>query len=777
MAVEMEFAVGGQRYRVARHYNRRRGQTTCILQAADNGCFYNLAEGVRQVEAGLARLLRLDHDTFVNSAFLRQGKADEFTLKRPAEKRQVLADILGMSYFSRLEDRAKEHAREEARERVRLEIELEHIAAELALIPQYKTELNKAYQRLGDTEAALQAAIALDQETQQKLVDTEQQVGRLRYMEAAIEGMLKDTAFWQSQAAEQRCQADAYQTLQGRSAEIEEGYRSLSRAREQDEELGRNLLEFTGEDSRRISLKSALDNARLDLEREQRSVSQKLVELEENAARLPALEDSLTKAQVGLEGLRGEVVRLEALRSEAEALSQHLAVIETEGVQQKKELDDLKEKGHLLSQEQARCPLCGAELGEAGVLDLRSVYQEETGSREERITALRQEHTTTSHKLTALRLEVSRQEKALEQGREQAQAQIGLLSNKAAEAAAALHEAAVIKETSSVIATRLLGDDFSHQERHELAESEARIANIGYDAEQHEEVRRQREVLKGFDAEMRQLQEARDRLPSTRQAEQRATQAAAQKETEAAGLKCEVAALHPVVEALPHLYREAEVCTVEVNRLSVERDASRSRQAVLNDRLVRLEQQEREQANRTVQREQAAREEAIYNRLAEAFGKKGVQALLVEAALPELEEEADALLSRLTQGRMALRFVTQDEHGREILDIHISDELGTRSYEMYSGGETFRINFSLRVALSKLLARRSGSPMRLLIVDEGFGTQDSVGRERLIEAINAISPEFDTIIAVTHLDELKALFPVRIEFTKTPEGSTIAVNM
>ncbi|MDP6782358.1 MAG: SMC family ATPase, partial [Dehalococcoidia bacterium] len=239
----------------------------------------------------------------------------------------------------------------------------------------------------------------------------------------------------------------------------------------------------------------------------------------------------------------------------------------------------------------------------------------------------------------------------------------------------------------------------------------------------------------------------------------------------------EVAALHPVMEALPHLRQEAAAGTTEVSRLSIERDASRGHQAVLEDRLARLEQQEREQATRTVQRGQAAREEALYNRLAEAFGKKGVQALLVEATLPELEEEADALLSRLTQGRMALRFVTQDEHGREILDIRISDELGTRSYEMYSGGETFRINFALRVALSKLLARRSGSPMRLLIVDEGFGTQDTAGRERLIEAINAISPEFDTIIAITHLDELKALFPVRIEFTKTPQGSTIAVNM
>jgi exonuclease SbcC len=661
MVVELEFAVGGLRYRLARRHHRRRNQTTCLLQAAHDGSFRNLAEGVRQVEASLGRILRLDYQTFINSAFLRQGRADEFTLKRPAEKRQVLADILGMSYFNRLEDRAKERSRERARERERLEIDLEHITAELAHRPRYQAELGEAAQRLGETEAALQTAATMNQETQQGLAQAEQQAGRLRDMEAALESARKDAAFWQGQAAEQRRLVDAHQALLDRSAHIEEGYRSLSRAREQDEELNHKLLQFTGEDSRRISLQSALDNARLDLEREQRTASQKLGELEEKATRLPALEVALEKAQASLAGFQEESVRLEDLRGEVETSSQHLALTEAELIQLKKELDEFKEKGHLLSQEQARCPLCGAGLGEAGVSELRSHYRDEAGSREERITALRQEHTTTSRRLSALRPEVARREKALEQGRAQAQAQIALLSSKATEAAAAREEAATLKVTAGEMAARLLGDDFAHQERLEMVECQTRIANIGYDPQQHREVRQQKEALKNLDTEMRQLQEARDRLPSLGQAVERATQAATQKEDEATDMMAEVAALHPVMEALPHLRQEAAAGTTEVSRLSIERDASRGHQAVLEDRLARLEQQEREQATRTVQRGQAAREEALYNRLAEAFGKKGVQALLVEATLPELEEEADALLSRLTQGRMALRFVTQDE--------------------------------------------------------------------------------------------------------------------
>ena len=164
-----------------------------------------------------------------------------------------------------------------------------------------------------------------------------------------------------------------------------------------------------------------------------------------------------------------------------------------------------------------------------------------------------------------------------------------------------------------------------------------------------------------------------------------------------------------------------------------------------------------------------------------AFGKGGIQALLIEQALPELEDQANDILGRVTDHRMSLKLETQRERRgggdpRETLDIKISDELGTRSYEMYSGGEAFRINFALRIALSKLLAHRSGAPLPTLFIDEGFGTQDAAGLERLVEAINAIQDDFQKIIVITHIEELKEAFPVRIEVTKTIEGSTFTMT-
>ncbi len=95
---------------------------------------------------------------------------------------------------------------------------------------------------------------------------------------------------------------------------------------------------------------------------------------------------------------------------------------------------------------------------------------------------------------------------------------------------------------------------------------------------------------------------------------------------------------------------------------------------------------------------------------------------------------------------------------------------------MYSGGEAFRINFAIRIALSKLLARRAGAQLQTLIIDEGFGTQDAEGRQKLVEAINSIKDDFERILVITHIEELQDAFPVRIDVYKTAQGSQIRVS-
>ena len=164
--------------------------------------------------------------------------------------------------------------------------------------------------------------------------------------------------------------------------------------------------------------------------------------------------------------------------------------------------------------------------------------------------------------------------------------------------------------------------------------------------------------------------------------------------------------------------------------------------------------------------------------LEKAFSKNGIQVAIIETVVPEIEKEANRILTRLTENQMHIALKTQREKKSsdgltETLDVVIADNLGTRNYELYSGGEAFKIDFSLRLALSRLLANRAGAKLQTLIIDEGFGSQDDAGKERLVEVIKSIQNEFELILVVTHLDELKEAFPVQILVTKDDEGSKV----
>lgn len=202
---------------------------------------------------------------------------------------------------------------------------------------------------------------------------------------------------------------------------------------------------------------------------------------------------------------------------------------------------------------------------------------------------------------------------------------------------------------------------------------------------------------------------------------------------------------------------------------------------MLNERLQQAERDQQSLDETKEKLEACTQDRTIYNHLRTAFGKHGIPSLIIEETLPEIEERANRILERLTDGRMHVQLETLKEKKsggtKETLEIIITDEQGVpRPYETFSGGESFRVNFALRVALAQLLAERTGVRVRTLVIDEGFGTQDEEGIERLVEAIQSIRQDFAKILVITHLPRLKEAFPVRIEVEKDPVvGSTFEV--
>ncbi len=320
--------------------------------------------------------------------------------------------------------------------------------------------------------------------------------------------------------------------------------------------------------------------------------------------------------------------------------------------------------------------------------------------------------------------------------------------------------------------------------QHDLNQLDHEIAAVGYDAERHARVR---ETL-------RQAHVWQFRYQALLQAQQQAPQIQQQHEAIEASRIATGQTLQMIeaqVAGLADQLQQCPDCTDAIQQLDHQIQERRSHLDHLLAQLGRLQHQRQQQQQlqqyrmqQQQQIQQAKRQGRIYTELAQSFGKNGIQALIIETVLPQLEAESNQILSRLSANQLHVQFVTQRAGKRkssakliDTLDILIADTNGTRPYETYSGGEAFRVNFAIRLALARLLAQQSGTPLQMLIVDEGFGTQDQAGCDRLIRAINAIASDFACILTVTHMPHLKEAFQTRIEVQKTPDGSKLQLLM
>jgi len=314
---------------------------------------------------------------------------------------------------------------------------------------------------------------------------------------------------------------------------------------------------------------------------------------------------------------------------------------------------------------------------------------------------------------------------------------------------------------------------YARQEQQELSARRGRIAQLGYDSNAHQQRRHRIDELSDIVARREALIAAQQRRTATEEA-------LGKNEAELTDLRQRLQkmddrtrGLRQRLQKMDDLERQFDELETCLNQARTAKDQLLQRQGSLQtqcDRCVKLAEERKELRK---QLRDAQREAWAYQQLRDAFGKDGIQALIIENAIPEIERETNAILSRLTDNRIQITIESLRDlkkgGTRETLDIKIADEVGERSYHLYSGGEAFRTNFALRIAISKVLAMRAGARLRTLIIDEGFGTQDSQGLEQLIETIQEISKDFDKVLVVTHLPNLKNAFPVQIEVTKHPD--------
>ena len=786
MSVELDFEQEGELYRVARQRDRKRRQGRLSFFVRDDratGGFREISAGsLRETQARITALLRLDYDTFVHSAFLQQGQADAFTTQGPAERKKLLGDILGLEAWGQYEDRAR-------REVIRLEDGLLNVDGRLREIedalqtrPQLERDLEAADAAYAETEQALKLAEAHYDEVADAPARLRAASDRLADLERRLREYEGDERAALAEIDRQTGRAQDYETIIAQREAIEQGYATLAAAREADQSLSDKLISLQDAEGHRHDLEHQIAAARAALESEAAAQRSTIAEIERATTDRDDISAELEQVAADIRALEDREAERDRLHGTISALNEEGASLRSANTALLAEMNAIKTRMETLAEadpEAALCPTCRQPLSPKQRTRLLADYQTEGTAKGNtyrdnatRLDAIRGEVRTHQAGLDAVLGEVSRLN-ILRHREGELRARL----DAARDADTRLTEARAALES---LAGALAAENYAGEARAQLAALNEQVAGLGYDRSAHAAAREDLDAFRAYEARQQELQIALAALPEARQALEAAQQrlarlrrVRAEDSAAQAELGAEVERLKTLVQEANRRYDEARARRADLNRAGERR--ARAQQA-----LHALDAAAARRNSLLARRAELVSQQGIYAELREAFGKNGIPAMIIEAALPELEASANDLLARMSGGRMQVHFRTERETVKgdtlETLDITIADELGARDYALYSGGEAFRVDFAIRVALSKLLARRAGAHLRTLFVDEGFGTQDAAGRERLVEALNAIADDFDLILVITHIDDLRDAFPVRLEVEKTPSGSRVRMG-
>lgn len=732
-------------------------------------------------EQTIRSVLRMDFETFVNASFFLQGGADRFAQQNPAERKKILSSILGLEIWEEYRERVAVRRRDTDAQEKSLTRELAEIEQELKEEPARKQMLKEAQEKLKSLtkeREALEKEFHTLERLKTALDEQKHLLDVLRKQDADIVGRIERLKRTLIEQEERKARLEARlseaETVDQRNEEYQQARRELERW----EKLAAEYLRL--EQQRAVPLQQ-IAAARAGLEQEKSLLEQQAQKMTRNALRQQELEALIQEAQEKCRILEDRVQSRPELEAQIGALQDEMAQLKAENDQRRQQMNEIKDRIERLSHTSgAVCPLCGQPLGEEDRRNLVASLEQQGKQLADAYRAAQASQKQCQERA----LEVQTALKELDRIESEWQTLKRQIEVHTAERTRLQDELNLWQSEGALRlqeVTRLLAEEsFAVEARALLAQLDARVNALQYNPQLHEECRIRVQSLAWVENALQEVQTARAELePLNRQIEETRQQLALEQQKREEHLR-ELRRAEEKVQSDMALLPDLDEFESKLRKKQLEENQQREEVARARQWVQTLEQLKGRKQEKEAHRKELLLRLQRLSLLERACGKDGVPALLIEQALPQIEEHANQLLERLSNGMMLVRFSTQralktrDEQ-KETLDIIISDSVGERPYEMFSGGEAFRINFAIRLALSRVLAHRSGARLQTLFIDEGFGSQDADGRQRLIEAINQIRNEFECILVITHLEDMKDAFPARIEVEKTLSGSQVRV--
>ncbi|MDQ2890348.1 MAG: SMC family ATPase [Gemmatimonadota bacterium] len=703
--VELDFELGGHQYRV------RRGLTTAsvCLDGAESA----VANSISSVNELLARRMGMSRAEFFNTYFTGQKDLAVMAAMGTTERAQFLSRVLGYERLRAAQELARESRRRIGAEIVGLrsampEPELVDGAVTTAMrsLGEAIARSNEAGSRHARTLAEARRVTPLWEQAQREREQWQRLLAEITIVEREVENLTRDG---ERLASELLTIATVHEEL----AALRLSITPLAGFRDEI----RGMDELFRQQGRRLAL---IEN--------ERALADELVRLRERMSRLesaPALEESVT-------------LELEAARAQVEQTTRSLDVSRTAWVRDKQEaetkLQELRRQYGDVKQQRDRivelgsegiCPTCNRVLG----ANFRGVIAQ-LAEQLETLQVDGQYYRDREEQLTAVPPLISE----LEERRRTLGAALTVLERKLAKVQAAVHEIPGLTREIALKNTR----------REEMLAAINSISDT-YDGARHSHIRGEIERLAPMDLRAARLEAAVERAPAAQVERARIDAELAAATTKRAVLRNAGATREFSQQAYDTLRAEHDQASEAARTSELAVVGAQGEVRAAQQRLDTAEEGKREYERFAERMRVLNAQKLVHDELDNAF--RDLRGDLNDALRPELSEIASSFLGLLTDGRYN-RLDLDDHYDICILEDSIAKPV-------ISGGEEDLANLVLRLAISQMIADRSGQPFSLLVLDEVFGSLDASRRDNVLELLHRLEDRFEQVILITHIESVR----------------------
>ncbi len=768
MEVRLDFSVRGDPYRVIRKRSKKGKSFVSVLelQSLTDPITLLTDATISKTQESINRLIGLDYELLINSAFLRQGEAQEFTKKSPSKRKTILASMLGLDQYALLHEQTKEEKKKIDTQLTANQVQKTHLEDDLVRKNNELVELEKSF-----TENREKELLELLAQKKKRLKSLEQDLHIQKEREGKMQALQAES---QRLSGKVMASVQKKNTMESSLLQMKQASPTATLAEVDDEQLGKYekryeelqqvKFQITAINQKEQHVTAQLSQEHSHWQTRQQEITREIESLEKplsasgiNPNDFPTLLENAEKSKKLLQERQTDSLDL---TRQIAGIEQAIMTITNQG-------NEIKKKKTQLTNLEHHCPLCEQDINDEHKHSIQIKYDHERALLLEEFQARSQELKTIKIK----QQDIENTIRVLQQQSDQiAQIQELVLIAQQIETlkvkSMALEkqyreEKVTIEKELAIIQSEKGSITFSESDLHHTYQELERLREIQKQLKNEHNAQIQLATLQKeialHDAILKEAEKEQVALQKTLTELQTATHGQ--------NLEKEHLEATKIIQTL-----ESEISSINNTKTLI--------QHLQNDQKQLLERKKQLDA----ETEQYSEREETLGILVEAFSHKGIPSMLIEDAIPRLEQYANEILSFLSENTMTIRLSltrpskTDRDAQIETLDILIGDTFGTRAYELFSGGEAFRIDIALRLALTKLLAEQTGGQIEFLVIDEGFGSQDDSGKDNIIQIIHKLENFFRLIIIITHVDSLKETFPDRLLVRKGPLGSEIFMD-